>query len=384
MSIRPLAPTPAAAARVRHALESSAAVARNLNREYEATSPTPVGVLADQTLEIHDLKILVSLVSSEGALRSMLQALSKDQLQELLQELRSAVEDAEEGMSEYEYLAYSNHLLRLYQGTTTPPRALPMPELVPPRRGLWERAISYLQPNPPAVMPPPPAVMQALVYVPSRPSRLMNRPYPEVTEEERLVYARWQSLLQEPPTYILPPPPDVTPVPDDAAAAFGFSFTHLGLRVALLDERRPTGEPVNVGDFFLMSDLYNVEARMMDFIENVYMPQDEQGRELLRDEARSAAPLSRSSQTADVVELRAYHYDYVWAARSRFYQTLGEVLQLHFNSPNRAAFDRFRERQEARATALSREMVDLGGNYGKLLCIRATIGMSSWFADEVN
>ena len=79
-------------------------------------------------------------------------------------------------------------------------------------------------------------------------------------------------------------------------------------------------------------------------------------------------------------------YDYEWALRSRYYQYLSELLQLHHNNPEgqrATAYARYRQRQEARAAALLNTDVDVGSSLGRLLVLQATTLMGGFFGDIV-
>ena len=136
-------------ASIQATLEAHAEVARRLNRQYELTSPAPVGVNAAGALEHRDLRRLVVL-ASEPLLRRLFRSMTRTELQELQSKL-----DDEEGLyTEYELLGSQNYLRDLYNRAPTvaptiavrptipmPDRdATAAPELMPELREVFARA----------------------------------------------------------------------------------------------------------------------------------------------------------------------------------------------------------------------------------------------------
>ena len=101
-------------ASIQATLEAHAEVACRLNRQYELTSPAPVGVNAAGALEHRDLRRLVVL-ASEPLLRRLFRSMTRTELQELQSKL-----DDEEGLyTEYELLGSQNYLRDLYNRAPT-------------------------------------------------------------------------------------------------------------------------------------------------------------------------------------------------------------------------------------------------------------------------
>ena len=350
MSIRPLAPTPTAVASVRAALATHAAVARNLNAQYEATS---TGVTADGKLEGEDLRLLLVSLAGPELLRNIFSRLTRSEIRELQSKLDDVQADQFEGGMA---LASQNFLLERFQEAEA--RAEPPPVLMPPvvMTQFASAADSY-------------------------------ETTPEILERQRTIYQNTARLRSIEIPEGLPPPP---PTPPSASGVDFFSFADLGYRMCVLDratDLRINDERPRVADFLLAADLFNVQDRIHHFFQDVYLVQDAAGKEQLRHEARIAEPLQAFDAFSAGDQLR-YFYDFEWALKSRYYQYLSELLQLHHNNPpgeqRAAAYARYKQRQEARAAALLHTDVDVGSSLGRLLVLQATTLMDRYFDDPVD
>ena len=90
-------------ASIQATLEAHAELARQLNRQYELTSPAPVGVTVGGQLEHRDLRRLI-VIASEPLLRRLFNTLTVAELQEL----QSKLDEEEELYTEYELLGSQN------------------------------------------------------------------------------------------------------------------------------------------------------------------------------------------------------------------------------------------------------------------------------------
>jgi len=101
-------------ASIQATLEAHAELARQLNRQYELTSPAPVGVTVGGQLEHRDLRRLI-VIASEPLLRRLFNTLTVAELQEL----QSKLDEEEELYTEYELLGSQNFLRDLYTRAPT-------------------------------------------------------------------------------------------------------------------------------------------------------------------------------------------------------------------------------------------------------------------------
>ena len=335
-------------ASIQATLEAHAEIARRLNRQYELTSPAPVGVTADGSVDVDDLRRLLFL-ADERLLRNLLGRLTSAEIRELQSTLDDVQADQFNGGAA---LASQNFLLERFQEAEA-------------------RA-------PPPVLMPPVVVMQ---YASDS-----FQATPEILERQRTIYQNTARLRSIEIPEGLPPPPPTPPPTSGVDLDFGFSFADLGYRMCVLDraiELRIDGERPRVSDFLLAGDLFHVQDRIHHFFRDVYLVQDAAGQEALRHQARIAEPLRAYDDLSGGDQLR-YYYDYEWPLRSRYYQYLSELMQLHHNNPEgqqRAAYARYKQRQEARAAALLNTDVDVGSSLGRLLVLQATTLMGGFFGD---
>ena len=336
-------------ASIQATLEAHAEIARRLNRQYELTSPAPVGVTADGSVDVDDLRQLLSL-ADEQLLRNLLGRMTPSEVRDI----QSRLDDVQ--ANEYSggaALASQNFLLERFQEAEA--RAEPPPVLMPPVVVMQYASDSY-------------------------------ETTPEILERQRTIYQNTALLrtLQIPEG--LPAPPPTPPSASGVDLDFGFSFADLGYRMCILDraiELRIDGERPRVSDFLLAADLFHVQDRIHHFFRDVYLVQDAAGQEALRHQARIAEPLRAYDDLSGGDQLR-YYYDYEWPLRSRYYQYLSELMQLHHNNPEgqrATAYGRYRQRQEARAAALLNTDVDVGSSLGRLLVLQATTLMGGFFGD---
>ena len=349
MSTRPLAPTPTAVARVRAALATHAAVARNLNAQYEATS---TGVTADGKLEGEDLRLLLVSLAGPELLRNIFSRLTRSEIRELQSRLDDVqAEKFEGGLA----LASQNFLLERFQEARAEP-------------------------------PPPPVLMPPVVVTHFADVADSFHTTPEILERQLRVYRNTALLRSLVLAEGLPPPPPTPPSTTGAEYDFGFSFADLGFRIAMLDRAtnlRINGERPRVEDFLLAADLFHVQERMHTFVQDVYLVQDAAGQEALRHQARIAEPLQAFDGMSAGDQLR-YFFDFEWALKSRYYQYLSELLQLYENNSGEqraAAYARYKQRQSARAAALLRSEDEVGSSLGRVLALQSTTFFDDMFND---
>lgn len=343
-------------------LAAAAATARRLDAAAVSTptptpTPAPTGVLADGTLEERDYKRLIGLADA-AMLRRILQSLSRDDLLELQARLDDADEDEFTGN---ESLASGRYLMDLYHGGRLPPVE---PDLPADRLD--------------AAMPP------VALPAPVEPFHGWERDA-ETTTIERRLYATLRDLRRRGLPAGTPPPPGVPqPAPGDAVAGFGFSYEDLGYRMALLDRHiRPVGRDMTtVSDLILINDLAALQARMVRFFRDVYLPLDAEGRGMLRQQAHQAAPLDEYDLLSPAEQQRQF-YAFVWARTSEYYRVLYNLLMLHYTHPGAAAPVAFRayvEGVQATIESIAEQQRQVGKYLGRFLVLEASTSLGRFFS----
>ena len=351
-------------------LEAHAELARRLNRQYELTSPAPVGVTVEGRLEHRDLRRLIVL-ASEPQLRKIFKAMSVADLQEI----QSKLDDEEELYTEYELLGSQNYLRDLYRISEL--RARGTPEGTP--EGMYSQSDLPEWAQGPFVLQPVVFDQRAIEAADVEPT---------LTEQQRVNYARTRALRALDIAMEMPTPPTPPAPPGNAVVEFGFSVADLGWRMDRLDRLdRATeinGEAPRVAGFLLAVDLLGVTSRMSTAFTRTYWWASEAEKERLRYEARTAAPLSAYEEMSPE-DQRTHYYEFVWARKSRFYEILGEFLQFDhdFSRGDQAVvaieYRRFQERQYERAERLLDGDGGVGTRLGQLLAIKATTRFDAYF-----